>query len=295
MDYMTLKEASEKWGISTRMINYYCTEDRIPGAVKMATVWLIPKKAEKPIDRRYKNEVKTMLHIAICDDDLILSKTLYQFIFETYRDIDLFIDQYHSGEEFLNKVVSSNKTYDLLLLDIEMDKISGIAVAKELKKLSPKTYIVFITSHDEFATVGYEVSAFRYLVKPIKKAKLIEAIEAVKTELLSQKSITVQNREGEYVIPISDILCLEAQNQDVLIYTNEQQILHRGNLNEYEQQLSKDGFYRVHRSYLVNMRFVKSYSKIDVTLSGGLVLPLSRLRFKDFTTYFREYVKRTAR
>ena len=55
-----------------------------------------------------------MLHIAICDDDLILSKTLYQFIFETYRDIDLFIDQYDSGEEFLNKIISSNKTYDLL-------------------------------------------------------------------------------------------------------------------------------------------------------------------------------------
>lgn len=236
-----------------------------------------------------------MLHIAICDDDLILSKTLYQFIFETYRDIDLFIDQYHSGEEFLDKIVSTNKSYDLLLLDIEMEKLSGIDVAKKLKKLSPKTYIVFITSHDEFATVGYEVSAFRYLVKPIKKAKLIEAIEAVKTELLSRKSITVQNREGEYVVPISDILYLESQNQDVLIYTNEQQILHRGNLNEYEQQLSEDGFYRVHRSYLVNMRFVKSYSKMDVTLNGGVVLPLSRLRFKNFTAYFREFVKRTAR
>ena len=236
-----------------------------------------------------------MLHIAICDDDLILSKTLYQFIFETYRDIDLFIDQYASGEEFLNKIISSKKTYDLLLLEIEMDKISGIAVAKELKKLSPKTYIVFITSHDEFATVGYEVSAFRYLVKPIKKAKLIEAIEAVKTELLSRKSITVQNREGEYVVPVNDIICLEAQNQDVLIYTPEQKILYRGNLNEYEQQLSKNGFYRVHRSYLINMRFVKSYSKTDVTLNGGLVLPLSRLRFKDFTIYFREFVKRTAR
>ena len=54
MDYMTLKEASEKWGISTRMINYYCTEGRIPGAVKMAGVWLIPKTAEKPIDGRTK-------------------------------------------------------------------------------------------------------------------------------------------------------------------------------------------------------------------------------------------------
>lgn len=55
MDYMTLREASEKWGISTRQINYYCTEDHIPGAVKMAGVWLIPKEAEKPSDKRRKN------------------------------------------------------------------------------------------------------------------------------------------------------------------------------------------------------------------------------------------------
>lgn len=54
MDYMTLREASEKWGISTRQINYYCTEDRIPGAVKMAGVWLLPKEAEKPVDGRTK-------------------------------------------------------------------------------------------------------------------------------------------------------------------------------------------------------------------------------------------------
>lgn len=54
MDYMTLREASEKWGISTRQINYYCTEDRIPGTVKMAGVWLIPKDAEKPVDMRTK-------------------------------------------------------------------------------------------------------------------------------------------------------------------------------------------------------------------------------------------------
>ena len=58
MDYMTLKEASEKWGISTRQINYYCTENRIPGAVKKATIWMIPKDAEKPADRRLKNTKK---------------------------------------------------------------------------------------------------------------------------------------------------------------------------------------------------------------------------------------------
>ena len=54
MDYMTLREAGEKWGISPRQINYYCSEGRIPGAEKMGTVWLIPKDAEKPIDGRTK-------------------------------------------------------------------------------------------------------------------------------------------------------------------------------------------------------------------------------------------------
>lgn len=54
MDYMTVKEVSEKWGVTPRRINYYCAGDRIPGAVKIAIIWLIPKDAEKPIDRRYK-------------------------------------------------------------------------------------------------------------------------------------------------------------------------------------------------------------------------------------------------
>ena len=55
MDYMTLREASEKWGISPRQINYYCSEGRIPGAEKMGRVWLIPKSAIKPADGRRKN------------------------------------------------------------------------------------------------------------------------------------------------------------------------------------------------------------------------------------------------
>ena len=58
MDYMTLKEASEKWGVTPRQINYLCASGRIPGAVKMATIWLIPKDAEKPADRRFKNTKK---------------------------------------------------------------------------------------------------------------------------------------------------------------------------------------------------------------------------------------------
>ena len=58
MDYMTLKEASEKWGVTPRQINYLCASGRIPGAVKMAGVWLIPREAQKPLDKRYKGNKK---------------------------------------------------------------------------------------------------------------------------------------------------------------------------------------------------------------------------------------------
>ncbi|MFQ8636821.1 MAG: helix-turn-helix domain-containing protein [Acutalibacteraceae bacterium] len=58
MNYMTLKEASEKWGVSPRRINYYCSAGRIPGAEKKGTVWLVPKDAEKPIDMRTKQGKK---------------------------------------------------------------------------------------------------------------------------------------------------------------------------------------------------------------------------------------------
>ena len=60
MDYMTLKEAAEKWGVTPRRVNYYCAAGRIPSAVKMANIWLIPKDAEKPVDRRLKKSKTTL-------------------------------------------------------------------------------------------------------------------------------------------------------------------------------------------------------------------------------------------
>ena len=60
MDYMTLKEAAEKWGVTPRRVNYYCAAGRIPGAVKMANIWLIPRDAEKPVDRRLKKSKTTL-------------------------------------------------------------------------------------------------------------------------------------------------------------------------------------------------------------------------------------------
>lgn len=235
------------------------------------------------------------MRIAICDDDLSLDKQLRQFIHETYRDIDMLIDIYISGEQFLNKISSSKIIYDLVLLDIEMNEVSGLKVATELKKTFSNTHIVFITSHDEFALTGYEVSAFRFLVKPIQAPKLLEAIEAVKKQILDKRTIQVQDMDRQTILYVNDILYLEAQNKNVKIVLREQSLYDKNGINFYTQCLVSDDFYRVHRSYLINFNYITFIEKLNVQMANGDLIPISRLRKKLFDEAFQSFVKRTAR
>lgn len=234
------------------------------------------------------------MRIAICDDDKNLCSQIHQFISETYKELDWLIDIYHSGEEFLEHAVAAKRRYDILFLDIEMHRISGMKVANVIKQQNLHTYVIFITSHDEFAPMGYEVAAFRFIVKPLSKAKLTEAIEAVRLAGLQDKTICVQNGSGVSRLYLNDILYFEAQNQEVVIYTVDQTLTHRENISHYTEQLKKDDFYRIHRSYLINLRYVRSFGNTEVVLNNGVTLPLSRLRTKDFGEAFHQYLRRSA-
>lgn len=235
------------------------------------------------------------MRIAICDDDISLNKKLYRFIEDTYKDIDMGIDLYHSGEQFLNKVLSKKPEYDLLLLDIEMDGMDGMSVAAKLKEQAVNTHIVFITSHDEFALSGYEVSAFRFLVKPIQAPKLLEAIEAVKKERSDQRTLQIQNRDQHILLHVKDIIYLEAQDKQVRFVLQDRTVHDRNGIDFYAEQLVSDDFYRIHRSYLVNMNDITFIDKLHVRVSNGDSLPVSRLRKKAFDDSFQKFVKRTAR
>lgn len=122
MDYMTLKEASEKWGVSSRQVNYYCVEGRIPGAVKMAGVWLTPKETDKPADRRYKKQVKTKMKILLVEDDLEISKLLAEFLQENGYEVFCQYDGLH----VLDCLRENN--IDLILLDIMLPYRNGDTV-----------------------------------------------------------------------------------------------------------------------------------------------------------------------
>ena len=234
------------------------------------------------------------MRIAICDDNRTFARTLAEYIENEYKSLDLLIEFFASGEELLAYYNTNKKIFDVILLDIEMKQVNGIETAHQIRKVDTKTVIIFITSHDELASMGYEVSAFRFLSKPVKRKKLIEALEAVRSQNNSEKTIHVSNWEGDVTININDILFFEAQNQQVSIKTKDSEFTQRCNLGDYVDELTKYNFVPIHRSYLINMKYVKGLSKQEVTMKDGTILPISRLRYKDVKQSFHDYVSKTS-
>lgn len=236
------------------------------------------------------------MRIAVCDDEKYFRYSITEKINEIYKDdIDMVIRTFEDGLDFLKNYYENTEAYDMIFLDIEMKKINGIDTAKEIRKINKDVAIIFLTSHDEFAKDGYEVNAFRYLSKPMQEEKLIEAIESIKKKSDSVKKILLSSKGEEILIKVNEIIYIEAQNKDIYIHTVNDIYNEKNNLGYYEGMLKDYGFFRVHRSYLVNFDFVKSYTSKEILLDNGEKVYLSRLKYKSFKEHLYEYIKRTAR
>lgn len=234
------------------------------------------------------------MRIAICDDEKKFAQEMITHIKEKYQSLDFRIEAFESGEDLLAYHQEKKHYFDVILLDIEMIKLNGIETAKRIREYGSDVFIIFVTSHDELACTGYEVSAFRFITKPVDIPKLMEALNGVAEQLRKNKTILIENSIGEHNIKINDILYIEAQNQQVCIYTHDKEYLHRSSIGEYEKLLNFQNFHLIHRSYLVNLRYVKGFNKQEVILEIDLKIPLSRLRYKQFQEQFHNYINTTA-
>lgn len=235
------------------------------------------------------------MRIAVCDDEEKFGLQAKQMIEKLTRSLDIFVDMYDDGRKLLSAF--EKKPYDLLFLDIEMPKMDGITLAKKLRKKSEDVPIVFLTGHVEYALEGYEVNALRYLTKPIKEEKLREVLRFVMDKSVSSKQILIKEDGDERFINVSDIIYFEAQNQYVMIYTVTGEFLVRHNIGDYEIELKNDGFYRVHRGYIVSLAKVKRLVKSDVILEGidgEVIVPVSRNNIKELKAALYAYVEKEA-
>ena len=181
-----------------------------------------------------------------------------------------------------------DKAYDILLLDVEMKNINGIELAKRIRKDNNRAEIIFITSHFEFVGEGYEVDALHYLIKPISVEKLTQVLTKAAEKLSVEPPSVVISCEGETVkLYESDILYVESFLHYIVIHTKDNEYKIKENISVFENKVS-DVFYRIHRSYLVSLKYITRISRTSVNI-GNTELPLSRGKYDNINRAFIEH------
>ncbi|MBP3797486.1 MAG: response regulator transcription factor [Ruminococcus sp.] len=232
------------------------------------------------------------MRIAICDDEARYIEDLKGKIQKLYNSLDIVIDEFLCGEDLLKSF--RHKDYDVIFLDIEMQGLDGITVARRLREVSDEVSIVFLTGHIEYAVKGYEVNALRYLTKPADEEKVREVIEHLFALQNKGKLLWVKTTDGEQKIKLTDILFIESQNQNVVINTADESFSVRGNISDYEKKLAQDGFFRIHRSYLISLQKVMRIGSREVVMEDDTSLPVSRNKEAELKKMLFSYVKREA-
>lgn len=184
------------------------------------------------------------------------------------------LQEFPSAEAFVF-AYAEEKDYGVLLLDIEMEHMDGVALAKEIRKQNETVQIIFITGHSDYIAKGYEVSALHYLMKPVKEDKLCSVLDRAAEKLSKNEKVLNFEISGEMVrVPIYQIRFAEVMGNYVTVHAATD-IAVKMTLGELEKQLD-ERFYRVGRSAIINLTQISRATKSEIKLMDGTAVPLPR-------------------
>lgn len=225
------------------------------------------------------------LKIAICDDEQnqieYITSVVTLWAKKSRHIVD--IKPYSSAKTFLFDY-SEEKDFDILLLDIEMPEVNGVELAKAVRKENFTVQIVFITGYYEYFSDGFDVSALHYLIKPADERKLIPVLDRAANNLsYRQRSVLLTSPEGDVKVSLADIQYVKAENVHIEVHTVSEIYRSRISLAKFAEQLDET-FIKVHRSYIVGLKYVKRISRTDITMINGDLIPISRGMYDEIHT-----------
>ncbi len=238
-----------------------------------------------------------MFRIAICDDEKYFRKELKKAV-DVYMKaacLEYEIDLFESGEDILALGIGVIK-YNTIFLDINMKKIDGIETAKEIRKINPNTFIVFITAYINYTLEGYKVDAIRYILKDDVNLKesLQECLIAIRDKMnyhIVKKEFSF--REGERKVLLDHILYIESRLHMLEFNVMENDIKKYtlySKLDDIETEINSNNFIRVHQSFLVNLKYVKEVLANKLIFTNNIELPIAKTRYKSVKDNFIAYL-----
>lgn len=228
-----------------------------------------------------------MIKVAICDDEKEFADKLETKISEHAKreQIEIVIEKYYDAESLLD---SPLETYQILFLDVKIGKDNGIEVGRELRKRSINSIIIYISSYIEMAPMGYEVKAFRYIVKndleQVFQYTLKDALEELKKR---NKIYEIKSQGKTEKILLAHILYFESFKRYVVIHTVKGDYQQYRKISDLEEELKEMGFSRIYKSYLVNMAHISYIKNGEAYLNNGESLKCSKMNYQDIV---RRYI-----
>lgn len=239
-----------------------------------------------------------MLRIAICDDmSDFLTLTKNQLEEWKEQPMNLIIDMFHDGDSLLEAHLSH--PFDIILLDVIMPLLNGIETAAEIRKFDKSVKIVFLTSSPEYAIASYTVHANNYLLKPVNKEKLYACIYELAAEIHNNaRFIIVNSISATHRVELRNIEYVEAYGKKVLLVLTDGITIESNNPFYYFQDklLLQDGFFKCHRSYMINIYRIATYTQKEIRMQSGARIPIARSCHSDFeASYFDLFFKESER
>lgn len=231
------------------------------------------------------------MKIAICEDEKIFQDVLIKELEQYFGILNVEIDAFQSGRQFLERFEQAPEQYRIIFMDIEMPGMDGLETSRQLRMLNRRVPVIFLTSHTELAMEGYEVDAFRFLSKPIARDKLLKALRDIQRQDALEHKISLNDGQKDIILNSDVIEYVKSDNVYINIFTDTGSYLIRKKLCEMEEILLCPVFYKPHRSYILHLGKVKSYDGRRIHMRSGKEIPISRGKGNEFKNAMLEYLR----
>lgn len=227
--------------------------------------------------------------VAICDDDPLFRSELKKILVNYKQEKRLAIDIY----EFDNgkKLLDSTDYFDIVFIDYQMPGIDGLETAKLLRTRKFICSIIFITSYPQFILDSFEVEPFRFIIKPEIEEKVKSALDSYIKQKKLLNPIIIFDEGVQYTICTEDIIYLEATGKKCIIRTNDRTYRSSKTLSQIEKVLPYHCFYRIHKSFIINMYCISEIQNKEVKLVNGEKAVISRPLLTKFKNAYANFVE----
>ena len=232
-----------------------------------------------------------LLNILICDDEQEYVDKLKSYV-ETFMDNRSVQYTIHTTTN-PSSVVNNNDIYQLVFLDIQMDELDGISLAKVLKERNSKVVIFFITSFNNYQDDAMDLRAFRFFEKPFNEERLYSGLEKA-MEYIDESYVDFylySNNEQKKIL-IDDVIYVERNNRQVTLVTTNGNYITRETFDDWCNILQNTFFYMVHKSFIVNLHYVTNYRYSEIILQDDIRIPIASRRQSDFHKFWFAYLRR---